>query len=249
MGVIEKSYGKVLKTALKAVNPLKKAVIKTECRVHKFINCQGIIILEEDGYTKAAGFFKNHIEELNSGVVWADQDLKNSSHFYNPKKQKGLYGSSNALKECLGYYAAALTWWHHKDIRKSIFYLGAACHLIQDVTVPQHVSVKLLKSHRKYEQWVVRMHDTRDEFKCKSGGIYLDTIKDFIETNAGIALYVYDRNKQVMNVEQRFYNITEIVLNQAQKTTAGMLKMFYDDVCSLYKSNGIENDGYGLPVC
>jgi phospholipase C len=107
--IVERSYGRACKAALSAFNPLKRRVVKTECRVHRFITYQSAIILKNDGFLKAGSFFSKHMDELNSGVVWADQDLKNRNHFYNPDKERGLYGFSNALKECIAYYTAALT--------------------------------------------------------------------------------------------------------------------------------------------
>lgn len=231
--IIERTYGRAFKAVLKTINPLKKLVIKAECRVHKFINIQSLVILKNDGYKDAWALFSKHIESLNSGVVWADQDLKSSNHFYNPDKRKGLYGSGNAFKECISYYTAALTNWHTGDVRKAMFFLGAASHIIQDLTVPQHVNVNLLKHHRKYEKWVIRTYESTDSFKCSSGGIYLNTIGAFIEENALVAINAYNKNKNIPNLEDRFYNVTDIILCQAQRSTAGFLKMFYDDVCTL----------------
>lgn len=232
-GILERSYGRIFKTALRAVNPVKKIAVKTECKVHKFINNQSILILKNDGNTDAYRFFNRHMEDLNSGVVWADQDFKSSSHFYNPEKRKGLYGCSNALKESISYYTASLTYWNCYDYRKSVFYLGAACHLIQDVAVPQHVNVKLLKSHRKYEQWVIKTYETNDSFKCFNNGLYFDSIKEFIENNAITAINAYNKSKTITNIDARFYSITDIILCQAQKSTAGLLNMYYKDVCEM----------------
>lgn len=231
--LIEQTYGRVFKATLKAVNPVKKLVIKAECKVHKFINNQSIIILKNDGHRDAWVLFSKHIEDLNSGVVWADQDLKSSNHFYNPTSRKGLYGSGDAFKECTSYYTASLTYWNKKDIRKSMFYLGAACHLIQDLTVPQHVNINLLKHHRKYEKWVIRTHSSHDRFKCYDNGIYYSAIKSFIDDNAMTAVNVYSKYKNIRNLEDRFFKITDIILCQAQRSTAGFLNMFYDDVCSM----------------
>lgn len=233
MGIIERSYGRIMKTAFKAVNPIKKMIIKTECKVHKFINHQSVEILKNDSHLDAYEFFRKHMEDLNSGVVWADQDLKSSNHFYNPEKEKGLYGYSNALKECLGYYGASLKWGKNGDMRKAIFYLGAACHLVQDITVPQHANVRLLKHHRRYEQWVLRAYGREDSFKCWDKGLYFNTARDFIEENAKVAINTHNKNKHISNLEKRFFNITDVILCQAQRSTAGFLDMFYRDVCNL----------------
>ena len=232
-GIVEKSYGKVLKATFRTINPSKRLVVKTECRVHKAINRQSLVILKNDGLIDPYNFFSKYITQLNLGTVWADQDLKSSNHFYNPEKKRGLYGNSNALKDASAYYTMALTFWYRKDINESIFCLGAVCHLVQDMTVPQHVSIKLLKKHRKYEQWVKRAYELYDSFKCYDGGIYLKNVGDFIELNANAAIKVYEKNKDVTVLEDRFYNISDEMLCQAQRTTAGVLNMFYSYVCKM----------------
>src|SRR5471030_3169737 len=172
MKVLEKSYSYVFKKVLKTVNPIKKRIMKAECIVHKFINEQSLIVLKNDGHMEAYKLMKSYISDINAGVVWADQDLKSSNHFYNPYRNNGLYGSSDAKKECISYYTRALNEYFHGNIKESMFYLGVACHLIQDVTVPQHANVHLLNNHKGYENWVIRTHRHHDEFKIEEGGIY-----------------------------------------------------------------------------
>lgn len=234
--IVERSYGKLVRTTLKAINPLKKAAIKTECKVHIFLINQALIILKNDGYIDEYKLFTPYQDDLNAGVVWADQDLKSTNHFYNPVKEKGLYGASNALKECISYYAAALTWWKKGDRRKALFFLGASCHLVQDVTVPQHVNVRLLKQHRKYENWVISMFALHDRFKCYDGGIYLSSIKDFINANARVAMDTYDKYKNIRDNDEKFFMITDTILCQAQRTSSGMLKMYYGDLQDMDKT-------------
>lgn len=225
--VIEKSYGKVFKGIFSVINPIKRKIIKTECKVHKFINNQALIILQNDGLNEEAEFFKKNIDYINKGAVWADQDLKSSNHFYNPDKDKGLYGFSNAMKECIVYFSDAVLYYKKNNVKKAAFYLGAACHLIQDMTVPQHVNIKLLKSHRKYEQWVIKTYEVYDEFKCFKEGIYIENVEDFIKLNANVSLHTYNKYNGCFDIEKKFYAITNVILCQAQKTTAGLLKLFY----------------------
>lgn len=85
----EATYDKVLTTVFSVTNPFKKAMIKTQCEVHKSININALKILKNDKYFKEYQFFNNHISHINKGAVWADQDYKSSSHFYNPFKRKG----------------------------------------------------------------------------------------------------------------------------------------------------------------
>lgn len=72
--------------------------MKAECKVHKFIKTQSVIILKNDGHIEAYAFMSSYINDINGGVVWADQYLKSSNHFYNPHRNKGLYGNSDAKK-------------------------------------------------------------------------------------------------------------------------------------------------------
>lgn len=229
MDILEKSYSYVFKNMLRAVNPVKKRIMTAECIVHKFINNQSVVILKNDGYLDAYNLMESYINDINAGVVWADQDLKSSSHFYNPHKNKGLYGSSNAKKECIAYYTRALNEYFHGDIENSMFYLGAACHIIQDLTVPQHANVHLLNSHKSYENWVIRTHMHHDEFKIKEGGIYFNSLNKYINFNSKEAIRAHRKHSNVENRHVRFHLITSKILTMAQATTAGLMFKFYKD--------------------
>jgi phospholipase C len=230
VSTLEKSYSYVFKNVLRAVNPIKKRIMQTECRVHKFINNQSLIVLKNDGYMEVYKLMNSYINDINNGVVWADQDLKSSNHFYNPHKNKGLYGNSDAQKECIAHYTKALNEYFHGNIKNAMFYLGAACHLIQDLTIPQHANVNLLKDHRSYENWVIRTHIHHDEFKLEKGGIYLNSLKDYINFNSKEAINVYRKHCHVKNRNLRFHAITSVILTMAQATTAGLMFKFYNDI-------------------
>lgn len=226
---LEKFYSFMFKNLLRTVNPIKKRIMKTECKVHKFIDNQAVKILENDGHRDACTLMSTYIDDINAGVVWADQDLKSSDHFYNPHMNKGLYGNSNAQKECIFYYTKALNEYFHYDMKNAMFYLGAACHLIQDLTVPQHANVRLLNNHRSYEKWVIRAYKQHDEFKTSDSGIYLDSLKQYIELNSRKAISTYKLHAHEKNIQTRFHKITSVVLIMAQRTTAGLMLKFYND--------------------
>lgn len=230
MGILEKSYGKLFKYALFVANPFKKVVIKTECQIHKFINIKSLEILRNDRFIDAYDLFSDYIGDLNAGVVWADQDLKSSGHFYNPTRNKGLYGNNNALALAEKYYKEAIKYWHDGDNNASMFYLGATVHLIQDMTVPQHANIRLLGSHRQYENFVKKAHLNTLKFVADRGGYYLDSIEEFIRCNARTAIKIYSRLKDIEDVTKRYYTITKFTLPLAQKTTAGCFLKFYRDV-------------------
>lgn len=238
MSLFEKSYSIAITNIFRAVNPIKKRIMKTECKVHKFINEQAIIILKNDNGIRAYNLFNAFIKDINTGVVWADQDLKSSNHFYNPEKDRGLYGRSNAFKEYMLYYTKALKLYASGDIRAAMFYLGAACHLIQDMTVPQHVNIRLLGHHKKYESWVRKMYLEYDYFKVSKGGVYLDSPSEYIHYNSSMSLKIYRKHKLEEEIYKRFHDITAEILTLAQKTTAGLMMNFYND---------IENQKYEMP--
>lgn len=230
MKFLEQSYSYVFKKILKTINPVKKRIMKAECIVHKFINTQSLIVLKNDGHMEAYKLMKSYISDINAGVVWADQDLKSSNHFYNPDRKKGLYGSSDAKKECISYYTRALNEYFNGNIKDSMFYLGAACHLIQDLTVPQHANVHLLKNHKNYENWVIRAHRHHDEFKIEEGGIYFNSLERYIEFNSKEAINTYTKYSHIENRQVRFHIITSEILTMAQATTAGLMFKFHKDI-------------------
>ncbi|MDF2523415.1 MAG: Zinc dependent phospholipase, partial [Clostridiales bacterium] len=219
--IVEQTYGSLFKYARSLVNPFKKVVIKTECIIHKYINFQALVILKNDHHLDAYEFFSDYIVSLNEGVVWADQDLKSSGHFYNPSRNKGLYGNTNALTLAEDYYNKALDYWKSSDSEMSMFYLGAAVHLVQDMTVPQHANIKLLEDHRQYENYIKKAYVNSPKFIATQGGYYLDSIAEFIRCNARTSIMIFKRLKDIEDDEKRFYAITKFTLPLAQKTTAG----------------------------
>jgi len=232
MGIIERTYGKTFGTLLWLVNPIKKVFKETLCEVHVFINNHAFEILRNDGYEEAYDFYQKYIQCINEGVVWADQDFKSREHFYNPYTHRGLYGCRSSMQRFGKYYRNALVHWDCGDYEKAMFYLGAAAHLIQDATIPQHGSIHLLRSHRKYEQWIYKVHDDFKHYSVKSGGIYLENPYEYIEKNAKKTLWAYRRYRNIKKPEQRYYRIANVTFPLAQKSTAGLLLCFYRTVKS-----------------
>jgi phospholipase C len=236
-GRIEKTYGKAFKYFLLIINPFKKKVIKTECEIHKFINFQALEILKNDNYLDAHCLFSDYIADLNEGVVWADQDFKSSNHFYSPTRDKGLFGNSNALTLAVEYYNKAKECWFLKNIEASMFYLGAAVHLVQDMTVPHHANIRLLDKHRQFENFIKRTYMDTPKFAVHNGGYYLANIEEFIKCNARNAIKIYKRFRDIKDDKKRYYTITKFTLPLAQKTTAGCLLYFYKDISKTRKWN------------
>ena len=227
---IETTYNHVLNVIFGVVNPIKKSIIKTQCKVHKLINADALTILKNDNYLSEYYFFSNYILDINEGTVWADQDFKSSNHFYNPFQKKGLYGRKNALDLGIDYYSKALELWEDNKLNESLFFLGAALHIIQDMTIPQHANIKLLDNHRQYESYVKNTYGYLKEFEVEKGAYLLDSIRDYIRFNTRVAIKIYKQFSTISDDKARFYHITKCALPLAKRTTAGAMVMFFEDI-------------------
>lgn len=230
---MELNYNKVLAKIFNFLNPINKTIIKTECQVHKFINAQSIMILANDNYLEEQFFFSKYIDSLNEGTEWADQDFKSTHHFYDPLRKKGLYGRTSALDLGLGYYEEALALWKQDKDQESLFYLGAALHIIQDMTVPHHINIRLLDNHRQYENYIKRTYKYIDIFKVKTGTHILENYEDYVDFNALKSKEVYRKYKNIKDSGKRHYHFAKVGLPLAQRTTAGAMVLFYREINSL----------------
>ncbi len=231
MNTIEDIYSTILKTVFYIANPIKKKVIRTECKVHQFINTDALLILKNDEYLDEFNFLSRFILEINKGTVWADQDFKSSSHFYNPdEKMDGLYGRRSAMELGIDYYLQARKCWKKGKLKKSLFYLGAALHIVQDMTIPQHANIKLLNNHRQYETFIKRTYRYNHVFQVEHGAYLLNSIESYIKYNASAAIEINKKCRTITNKEKRYYCISKSVLPLAKRTTAGAMIMFYRDV-------------------
>ena len=228
---IEKAYGKALKGTFKVVNPVKKSIITTDCEVHIFIQSKALEILNNEGYVKQYKFFQAYLAQLNKGLVWADQDFKSYHHFYNPYLKRGKFGyDENAFTLITKYYNKAVKFFNLDKFELSLFYLGAACHLLQDLTIPQHAMGKLLDNHRQFEVYIKNNYKSLPRLIAKEGMIYRETIEEFVNYNATHAIN-YDRMyRNVKNLRNKFYMLSMKCVPLAQKSTAGFLLMFFNDI-------------------
>lgn len=233
MNFVEANYNRALKVFFSAANPAKKLIIRTHCAVHKFININALNILENDKYIREHNFFFNYIVDINEGAVWADQDFKSSNHFYNPYTKKGMYGRKSAMDLGIEYYTGSLKLWEIKQFNQSLFYLGAALHIIQDMTVPQHANIRLLDNHKQYENYIISTYKYVSEFQVESGTYLLKSIEDYVRFNSRVALKVHRKFKSVSDNKTRFYHICRCGLPLAERTTAGAMVMFFNDINSI----------------
>ncbi len=233
---IEKVYAKALTGTFKAVNPIKKSIIKNDCKIHLHINQDALDILNMYGYEEEYEFFLKHIHNVNRGLVWADQDFKSYHHFYNPKERRGMYGyEDNALTVARKYYYKALKYAALNEYNKSMFYFGASCHIIQDLTIPQHAKGKLFDNHRQFETYVKLNYKKIDKLKSMEKPIILKDIEAYADYNSTNALRVDYMYQEIKNVKTKFYLTALKIVPLAQKTSAGCMIMFYKDLKNIEK--------------
>lgn len=215
----------VLKPILAFAHPLQVLVAKNRGETHLFCNRQALIILENDGLAHMAEVLCRHWTALAAGTLWADQGWKFLSHYFNPRTGKGFSFFPPAAQECEGFFHQAVKKWRMGEREQALFYLGAATHLVQDLCVPYHACGVAFDGHQRYESWVRENHYL---FKVEKGGYYQVAFKpgDWLYANASLAREYYPR----ICKEQEYPNLTAILLDLAQRTTAGFWAYFFSTI-------------------
>lgn len=216
-----------LKTFLTGGTPIQK-LFSEKGVTHLFCNRQGITILKNDGKKKHAHILGNHIDNLNRGVIWADKGWKCFSHYLDPKGNNGYGPYPNAKLECNYFFDKAVYFWLNNKKKKSMFFLGAAAHLVQDLCVPHHSAGAAFSGHNEYENWV---RDNISSYQVSSGGIYnfYANSGEWVEHNANISRVYYPYVSFIRS--SRSYDMaTKVLLPLAQRTTAGFFSYFFDSV-------------------
>ncbi|MDO7786368.1 zinc dependent phospholipase C family protein [Desulforamulus aquiferis] len=204
------------------INPPRKR------NTHRFCNLQAIGILKRDGLRKEALLLQSGVDSLNEGAIWCDTGFKYISHYYNPHVGAGLWNGPDAPTECQSYFNRAVEMWRRGYREQAIFYLGAATHIMQDLCVPHHASGLVFNGHQYFEYWARKHYE---DFAINSCGIYkiINSASDWVRENAffsSIYLPTVSENAQITSIEKT----VEILLERAQRTTAGFLHLFCKSV-------------------
>lgn len=69
-----------------------------------------------------------------------------------------------------------------------------------------------------------------EEFKIEKGAYKLDSIEDYIRFNSRVAIRIYKHFENIKNNKERFYKIARCGLPLAQRTTAGAMILFYENI-------------------
>lgn len=198
---------------------------------HRFLTEQAICILKNDGYTEAAEFFSKFKDNLVEGNLWADLLWKNAFHHYSPVTEKGLLFFSGGADQCGHWFNAALNQWRKGRVGKSMFMLGAACHIVQDLCQPYHANCRVFGGHQKYEQWA---DSNKNLFAVNEGGMYgaQNTPADWVVQNANFS-FRHIKNISKPGDDPQKIASTETLLAGAQKSSAGFLMFFLQEAQSI----------------
>lgn len=186
---------------------------------HVFCNQQGRVILFNDGYKQIAQLFNRFSNELDKGVIWADQLWRSMAHHYNPETGRGVWFWPNSAQKCSAYLKKAFMFWRQGKHTKAMFFIGAATHLVQDACVPHHAYCQMFDGHLDYERWV---KERKHYYKINSGGLYNlgHTPEEWIRANARVARKYYDYVKSPGS-DEFYHQATVLLLLLTQRSTAG----------------------------
>ncbi|MFZ5634154.1 MAG: zinc dependent phospholipase C family protein [Bacillota bacterium] len=224
MGICEKHIWPALKLVLSAGTPIQNLVDRGG-ETHLFLNDQAAKILFNDKRREVFKVIDSYRNFIDLGNLWADKGWKCFAHYYRPENGNGFIPWISALSECLSHFNKAVTSWKKGKRQKSMFYLGATAHIVQDMCVPHHSMGIAFNGHRKFEVWAM---DNKEYFKAENSGLYnkFNNIIEIIDNNSRISKLYYD---DVANFDTNRYIVAaRELLPLAQATTACLFDHFFN---------------------
>jgi len=218
--IIGQTLGKVTKLLLASAGPLQY-FLDTPGETHVHCLEKAYITLKRDGKEDVARLFEAHHSTLSNGLYWADRGWKNVNHFYSQPDKHVLISWPGATAECQYYFNKALTF-SSKNVEKSMFFLGAALHLVQDMCVPHHSLGIVFDGHKEFETWATQ---NWDKFPAISGR-YIPFLHpaQWIDHNASISGPLYPLVSQEKGCsEESYYKASKILIPLTIATSAGFL--------------------------
>lgn len=226
MPVLSKASWAAVRTILAAAGPLQSLVDRPSA-THLYISREAVDILKRDGLRRQAALLSANLEWLQRGVSWADTGWKNVAHYFNPNSCCGINLWPSAAAECERYFSSALACWRRGQLRRAMFFLGAAVHLVQDLCVPYHAGGVPFSGHQAFERWA---EDHCGDYPPEQGiyGNY-DTPAGWVAANAAASI-VYLPDLMSSSDAEVFHRVSADMLPLAQRTTAGFYAFFLEKV-------------------
>lgn len=222
MSICEKHIWPAFKVVLSAGTPIQK-LFDRGGETHLFLNSQALKILINDDRIDACRIIERYRSILDTGNLWADKGWKCFAHYYRPDNGKGFIPWISAVTEGLNFFNASLYKWRKGMYQESMFYLGAATHIVQDVCVPHHAMGIAFNGHRKFELWAL---ENKGCFKLERGNSYdkFKCISELIRNNANISKnFYYDVSD---DYTPNYASAGRELLFLAQRTTANIFDLF-----------------------
>lgn len=231
MGVLQAaavtSWSAGSRLLLMAASPAQ-SLLDQASPTHDFLFRQAVAVLERDGWAREALFARQALDQLIAGSVWADEGWKNVTHMFDPDLGRGLRGWPNAVQTCESYAARAAHHFAVGDQGEACFYLGASCHMVQDLCEPHHAAARLLDGHRAFERWAQQQCH---RFAVWEEGLYGvgASAADWVVSNARLAKPWLSKATAESALSD-WEEAASVLLPLAQRTTAGFIRWFLEMV-------------------
>ena len=210
------------RVVLAATGPLQR-LVDPPGTTHLYLNQQALYIMRRDGLAREAAFLEKNLVHLQRGVRWADTGWKNVAHYLDPRSGRGITFWPGAAAECERYFARAAACWRRGNPARSLFYLGAAAHLVQDLCVPHHAGAVPFSGHQAFEKWA---GERRFAYRAVHGSYdRAATPGGWVTANAREALAYLPQVLNRLDGES-FHRVAAAMMPLAQATTAGFLAFF-----------------------
>lgn len=181
--------------------------------------------------------------------------MPTSEHYYNPKNGQGAFKYFlTAKQKAEEYYNLSLQNWEDGEYDTSVYNLGRAMHMVQDVTLPHHTfnDANALLNQLGYSDWLDKHYN---EYVITSGATYNVTgIGQLIHSNASISQpmfkYVDGLNPWwifKIYTKDDYGKASQTLLPLAQKTCAGLLYKYANDVLTIEASKVLQNTKVRTP--
>lgn len=192
---------------------------------HRFLTEKAVEILRSDGLTEAATFFAGWLDTIICGNYWADTLWMNATHHYNPETRRGLWIWAGAADQIRNWWNQAVNQWSKGNEAKSLFFLGACLHIVQDCCQPFHSNGLVFGGHQKYERWA---DEHKEDYVVDEGGMYGVSLKAEgwavanAEASCGYLGHVASKQESLMDAA------TRVLLPRAMRTSAGFMNFFLE---------------------
>ena len=159
---------------------------------HPFLTREAVELFNQNAENKIS---EEEIEWIVQGAIEEDTPIRWMNHFYDPNKQKGLFGFSSAkdwtkqnIKQSF-YPKGNQTWQKAVDLyvdgkkEEAFIALGHILHLIEDMAVPAHTRDDPHALGDPYESWVeengVKEFDGISVSEFDNIDIFFDSLSEY----------------------------------------------------------------------